>query len=252
MKPVVLRSLSIVILLGMLFTSGCGFSLAPRSTATPTSTATPEPSPTATITATATRRPSPTPLSPFYMEEFQGDMDGWTYFLATNEKDANSKVDVYPSEGGLWVKMDVRSTDLYLLNTEFEYDDVRMEFETENLGRNNNNISMLCRFTDDVGWYVFLISNNGLVGIYRAEIKNNMINYKSIIEGGSEYINTGKGTNTYAVTCKGDELSLEINGHLWRTAKDDNYPSGKIGISIMSFNVLPVEVVIKWLDITKP
>ena len=129
-------------------------------------------------TATATRRPSPTPLSPFYLEEFQGDMEGWTYFLATNEKDADSKVEVYPSEGGLWVKMDVRYTSLYLLNTEFDYEDVRMEFETENMGRNNNSISMLCRFTEDVGWYVFLISNSGVVGIYRAELKNNKVDYE--------------------------------------------------------------------------
>jgi hypothetical protein len=246
------RSLSIVILSGMLFTSGCGFSLAPEPTVTPTSTATPQPSPTTTITATATRRPSPTPLSPFYLEEFQGDMDGWSYFLVTNEKDTAGKVDVYPSQGGLWVKIDVEDTSVYLLNSNFEYEDVRMEFEAENMGRNNNNISMLCRYTEDVGWYVFLISNNGAVGIYRAEIKNNMVKYENIIYGGSEYIVMGKGTNTYAVTCKGDQLSLEINGHPWRTAKDDHFPGGKIGVSIMSFNVLPVEVVIKWLDITKP
>jgi hypothetical protein len=251
-NTVVYRSLSIVILLGMLFTSGCGFSLAPRVTATPTSTSTPQPSPTATITATATRRPSPTPQSPFYLEEFQGDMDGWDYFLVTNEQNAGDKVEVYPSEGGLWVKMDVRYTDVYLLNTQFDYEDVRMEFETENMGRNNNSISMICRYTDNAGWYFFLISNSGVVGIYRAELKNNKVNYVTIIQGGSEYVVMGKGTNTYAVTCKGEELSLEINGHLWRTAKDDKFPDGKIGISISAFNVLPIEVVIKWLDISKP
>jgi hypothetical protein len=252
MKPIGLRKLSIIGLLVLLLTCACGVSLPLSQTSTPTPTATSTETPMPSPTATATRRPSPTPLSPFYLEEFQGDMEGWTYFLATNEKDADSKVNVYPSQGGLWVKMDVRYTSLYLLNTDFDYEDVRMEFETENMGKNNNSISMLCRFTEDVGWYVFLISNSGVVGIYRAELKNNKVDYKTIIEGGSEYIVTGMGTNTYAITCNGDKLSLEINGHLWRTATDDNYPSGQIGISIMSFNVLPIEVVIKWLDITKP
>jgi hypothetical protein len=248
MRSIVFRNLAIMIVLGMLFMSGCGSSVQPTPTATPTSTATLMPTPT----ATATRRPSPTPQSPFYLEEFQGDMEGWAYMLATNEKDAEDKVEVNPSQGGLWVKIDVRDTHLYLFNTDFEYDDVRMEFEAENLGRNNNNISMLCRYSPDLGWYVFLISNSGLVGIYRASIKNHMINYEDILEGGSEYIVMGKGVNTYAVTCKGEELSLEINGHLWRTVKDDTYTTGQIGLSIMSFNVLPVEVIIKWLDITKP
>jgi hypothetical protein len=248
MRSIMFRGFSIMLVLGMLLVSGCGSAAQPTPTATPTSTVTSAP----TLTATATRRPSPTPQSPFYLEEFQGDMEGWTYMLATNEKDADEKVEVNPSQGGLWVKIDVRDTHLYLFNTEFEYDDVRMEFEAENLGRNNNNISMLCRYAPDLGWYVFLISNSGLVGIYRASIKKNMVDYEQLIEGGSEYINMGKGLNTYAVTCKGDELSLEINDHLWRTVKDDTYANGQIGLSIMSFNVLPVEVVIKWLDITKP
>ena len=252
MRAIIFRGMTTMIVFGLLFTSGCGFSFQPAPTATPTNTATPMPTATSTPKPTATRRPSPTPQSPFYLEEFQGDMEGWEYLLATNEKDAYDKVEVNPSQGGLWVKMDVRDTHLYIFNTTFEYDDVRMEFEAENLGRNNNNISMLCRYTPDLGWYVFLISNSGLVGIYRAEIKKNMINYEQILEGGSEYINMGKGTNTYAVTCKGNELSLEINGHLWRTAKDDHYTTGQIGLSIMSFNVLPVEVMIKWLDIIKP
>lgn len=248
MKTISKGILVFVMLLVAAGTGGCGIAGALQPSPTPTVTLTPAP----TLTLTPTVRPSPTPRSPFYLEEFDQGMDDWDYLVASNEKNAGDKIDVYPESGGLYVKVDIRDTHLYLFNTQFEYDDVRMEFEAENMGRNSNSISMLCRYQPDLGWYVFVISNSGMVGIYRVEIKNNRLNYNSLLSGGSEYINQGKGTNAYAITCKGDALTLEINGHEWRTAHDDTYKSGQIGLSIMSFNVLPIEVLIKWVDISKP
>jgi hypothetical protein len=51
----------------------------------------------------------------------------------------------------------------------YVYEDVRIDARVINRGVNNNNVSLVCRYTDS-GWYEFNIANNGLYWIYAAEV----------------------------------------------------------------------------------
>jgi len=143
----------------------------------------------------------------------------------------------------------------YVTYDAYEYDDVRLDVIAENRGTNNNNVSLICRYTEDEGWYEFNIANNGLFWIYHAIIRaDNSVIYSLLADGGSNKIKQGKDTNKYSIVCKDRTLSLYINDIETRVLDDNNYVlrDGKIGVSVSSFNNLPVKVEIDSVTISEP
>jgi hypothetical protein len=143
----------------------------------------------------------------------------------------------------------------YLFYNAFTYEDVKVEARADNRGKNNNNISLICRYDEEVGWYEFNIANNGLYDILYAEVLDNgKIRWNRVANGGSNAINQGKEVNEYSITCQGDELTLNINGDEVISIKDQKYGlrSGQAGISVSSFDVLPVLIEMDWLRISEP
>jgi hypothetical protein len=142
----------------------------------------------------------------------------------------------------------------YVTYDPYEYDDVRIDARVINRGVNNNNVSLICRYTED-GWYEFNIANNGLYWIYAAEVNSNdQVSYGLVYNGGSNKIKPGKETNEYTVVCKGRTLSLYINGTEARTVTENKYGirSGQVGVSVSSFDTLPVVVDLDWVKISEP
>jgi hypothetical protein len=80
------------------------------------------------------------------------------------------------------------------------------------------------------------------------------IRWNRIANGGSNAINQGKEVNEYSITCQGDELTLNINGDEVISIKDKKYGlrSGQAGISVSSFDVLPILIEMDWLRISEP
>ena len=143
----------------------------------------------------------------------------------------------------------------YLFYNAFTYEDVKVEARADNRGKNNNNISLICRYDEEVGWYEFNIANNGLYDILYAEVLDSgKIRWNRIANGGSNAINQGKEVNEYSITCQGDELTLNINGDEVISIKDKKYGlrSGQAGISVSSFDVLPILIEMDWLRISEP
>jgi hypothetical protein len=62
------------------------------------------------------------------------------------------------------------------------------------------------------------------------------------------------GVNEYAITCEGDELTLFINGDEVISTPERRYGlrSGQIGISVSSFNVLPILIEMDWVQVSEP
>jgi hypothetical protein len=116
--------------------------------------------------------------------------------------------------------------------------DVRLDTSMENLGRNTNNVSLICRYDPDRGWYEFNVGNNGLYTIYFYDLRSE--EYISIFSGGSTAIKTGKAVNEITAICQGNELTLGINGTLVRTVEDDRLSQGYVGLSLSSFDVVPI------------
>lgn len=206
--------------------------------------------------------PAPQPTaepasSMFFNEEFDSDLSSdWSLFTVTGDTDTDpDKLRLEVEDGRLVWDFDTEFLYAYLFYEAFEYEDVRIEVRADNLGRNNNNISLICRYDPDVGWYEFNIANNGLYDIYYAEVTSNgNIAYNAITNGGSNAIRQGKDVNEYAIECEGNQLTLYINGDEVNSIAERNYSlrRGQIGVSVSSFNVLPILIEMDWLKVSEP
>jgi hypothetical protein len=122
----------------------------------------------------------------------------------------------------------------------FEVENVQLDLQAANLGGNNNNISLICRYSDE-GWYEFNVASNGLYWIYLYNPTSDDP-YQQLWNGGSFSINLGKEENKYTAICQDDQLTLRINGKEAITISDQTLSSGRVGYSISSYNVTPVVV----------
>ena len=148
-----------------------------------------------------------------------------------------------------------RSVYYYLFYDPYQYDDVQVDVRADNRGRNNNSISLVCRYEENVGWYEFNIANNGLYSIIYADVSNpDAIDYQTITNGGSNSIKQGKDVNEYTIICRGDKLTLKINGDEVKSITEKKYGlrSGKAGVSVSSFDVLPILIEMDWIKISQP
>lgn len=204
---------------------------------------------------------TPEPVSQqFFTETFDADSGNWSYFMVNGElysvTEGFGKNNV-AIEGGRYVfELEEENQWAYVKYDPYEYENVRVEIVADNRGVNNNNVSIICRYTPDVGWYEFNIANNGLYNIYYAEYREQgtKVRYNFIANGGSNKIRTGKETNTYVATCEGRTLTLEINGFEANSIDDNQYVlrEGAVGVAVSSFNVLPVNVEIDQITISEP
>ena len=141
---------------------------------------------------------------------------------------------------------------MYVLYEEFYYSDVIIEVYAENLGKNTNNVSLVCNYSDRFGWYEFNISNGGLYDILiYSELDGG---YFTLTSGGSKNVRTGRDVNVYTAVCRGNQLALYINGVLEKEFTDRKYNlrDGQVGFGVSSFNVLPILVEVDYFAIDEP
>jgi hypothetical protein len=183
----------------------------------------------------------------FFTEEFDGDLGNWTYWVSSGSE---SGVGLSAENASLNVLLSTENTSVYVFYDPYIYEDVILEAQADNRGKNNNNVSLVCRYNaTDSTWYEFSVANNGLYWIYAYDG-----GYNQIANGGSNLIKTGKDTNVYTVGCVGDTLSLYINGQEVRTFQDKTYrlKEGQVGLNVTSFDVLPIEVDFEYFTIAEP
>ncbi|CAG1011193.1 hypothetical protein ANAEL_04111 [Anaerolineales bacterium] len=209
--------------------------------------------------------PSPVPTEPpvqessaeqFFTEEFDNDISNWSRLNVTGSKDTNvDGLELEVKDSRLVFDFSTKQLYTYLFYDPFEYENVSLEVNAENRGMNDNSISLICRYSEDDGWYEFNVANSGLYnilyGFYQAD---GNIGYSRIADGGSNKIKSGKEVNTYKITCNDRKLALYINGTETRVIEDNQHVlrKGKIGISVSSFNQLPVKVEFDWVKISEP
>jgi hypothetical protein len=193
----------------------------------------------------------------FFDEEFDNPLSSdWDFLTVTGSNDADpDKVTVEAADGKLVWDFDSEYVYYYLFYNAFDYEDVRLDVLSDNRGRNNNSVSLICRYDPDIGWYEFNIANSGLYDILYAEIQSNGdIAYNAIANGGSLAIKQGMEVNEYGIICEGDELTLFINGDEVTSIRESRYGlrSGQVGMSVSSFNVLPILIEMDWVKISEP
>jgi len=201
-----------------------------------------------------TQAPPPTKAPPvvseFFTEEFDKDPN-WDYFLTYGDEDkaqvefANSLMTFNLTDTGIYA---------YYLYEGFEYRDVRLDIRAENRGKNNNNVSLVCRYSDE-GWYEFSTEGGGvwylLAGTTGGDGK---ARYDTIVDGGALALKQGKEVNEYGMVCQGNEITLYINGVEIKKVQENDYSfrEGKVGFNISSLNVYPIIVEVDWFKVSEP
>ncbi len=220
----------------------------PPPTQAPPSTSSPRP--TNPPLATSTQRASPTVAAQdFFLEEFTSDIDDWALFFMHGDEDL---AEVYTENDRLTFFLDGMDIYAYLMYTPYYYSDVKMTAVVENRGYNNNNVSLICRYDPDEGWYEFNIANNGLYNFLFFDARENA--YQFLADGGSTAIHIGKAINEYTIVCEGEKLILYINGVEAKKFIERKYvvKEGMVGISVSSFNVHPIKVDFLSVEISSP
>jgi len=226
----------------------------PVELATEIETSEPEPVFTATTAPSLTPTAEPTQEVPeeapaYFVEDFDTDIDSWSYFLMNGDE---NKMDLYTENSSLVFDLQGDYQYVYVLYDEYIYPEVRIDALAANLGKNTNNVSLVCNYSDNFGWYEFNVTNGGLYYILvYSEIDGD---YFTLASGGSTNVRTGRNENTYSAVCNGNQLALYINGVLEREYVDNvyNLSEGQVGISVSSFEVLPILVAIDYFSISLP
>jgi S1-C subfamily serine protease len=188
----------------------------------------------------------------FRLEEFDEYSDWWTWFLTYGDE---TFTDIYFDEGRLKFDLTDGSSDTYayLIYEEYIYEDVYLHALVENRGKNTNSVSLICRYDDVKGWYEVNIGSDGLYNIFRFDGNlDKGDGYKMLTSGGSTRIRTGKEYNEYTFSCKGNTLTLWINGTQTNTIRDNSFREGMIGIGVSSYGVAPINVEFESLEIGVP
>jgi len=199
---------------------------------------------------------TPEPVSPFFKETFDTDvLADWTNFITAGDPKSDKGKAKHSIEGGnLTFRIEDNYLYTYLIYTKQSYDNVRVEVSAANRGKNNNNVSLICRYSKD-GWYEFNIASNGLFNILAYDAAGIVHKgYNALYTSGSNAIKMGKETNIYAIVCSDKNLTLYINGEESASITEGKYGfnNGNVGISISSFNVYPIIVDVDYFDIQQP
>ena len=256
---------ALILLVGLACSALGGGAPAPTQTPPPTQApvqvipteSAPEPTqvpPTEEAPATEVAPPAPS-TSQFYTEEFDTEAAtaNWESFTLGSGQDTNLVIQQEDDH----LLFDLGDEDLYVyyMYTPYEYDDVAIKVNAENRGRNNNNVSLVCRMNSDgTQWYEFSVESGGLWYLYAVNEEDNRIKYNIISNGGTQALKQGKEINEYAMTCQGDEITLYINDQKIKTITDSTYGfnSGLVGFNISSLNVLPITVEVNSFEISQP
>lgn len=193
----------------------------------------------------------------FFTEEFDAPLsDAWSILTVTDSDKADpEKVIVEPKNGKLVWDFESEYVYYYLFYEGFSYTDVKVEVRADNRGKNKNNVSLICHYDPEVGWYEFNITNGGLYNIYYAEVDSDgRIGYNLIANGGSKEIKQGKDINEYSITCSGNKLTLAINGKEVNAVTEKKFAlrEGGVGMSVSAFNVLPIQIEMDWFKVSQP
>jgi hypothetical protein len=175
----------------------------------------------------------------FFSEGFDSKLDKktWDFFITSGLPEY---VVTTVEDSKLVLTIDSIYTYPYFIYKPLKTNDVRLKIWADSQGSNNNNVTLVCRYSDK-GWYEFNVANNGLYWIKRYDpFLPDIEKYVNLVNGGSFKINMGQKTNTYEAICQGDQLTLLVNGFKIRTVKDDILTFGQVGFGAGSFNTTPV------------
>ncbi|MDX9993368.1 MAG: S1C family serine protease [Anaerolineales bacterium] len=186
----------------------------------------------------------------YFVEEFDVDPQ-WYNEIVQGNSNADVEQATYRFDSGKMI-FDIGDRQLYsyYLYEAQEYDNVRVDISVDNRGVNSQQVSLICRMSDE-GWYEFAVQSDGLWELYT--VSNG---YNRIANGGSTAVKQGKSVNEYTFICKDEKLSFYINGV---EPKGSPYMErkyalrrGNVGFAISSLRAIPVKMEVDWFQVSEP
>jgi len=235
-----------IILVGfLLLTSACQTTTPTPTSETslfPTATLPPTPIPdTQTPAPTPTLEPSPTPLPRFFTNQFDTSLAGWVILQSGNEAVPN----ISTENSTLRLEMDSPHTWLYVLYGAEDYADIHIETQFTNSALSPASIGLVCRYSEEDGWFEYNISTDGTY---------NMLYGRWLTNGIADYLQQSGELQNIGLTCNGTTLGLYINENLVRNIDVARYEltEGKAGLTASSFENTPVIVVFDSVTVSEP
>ena len=198
--------------------------------------------------------PTPTPLPPerYFTEDFNSKLDYWSTLFASGD---SSEVGILNDNGMLTFDFNSPNSWLYAIYGAFNYESVHIETRVEMQGSNLNAIGLVCNYDEQEGWYEFNISSDGSYNLLHGQwLADEIARYTPILNATSEYIETGNSANEIGLDCYENIVQLYVNGKVIRKmdVAHIGLTGGKVGLSIASFEEVPVIVSFDWVKVSKP
>jgi hypothetical protein len=216
-----------------------------NATATPTETATPAP----TLTAIATATIPPTPIPLFFTEEFNTDLSVWTSFQTGGEQPALTAFE----NNSLKITMASPNTWYYAIHNAHEYSSVFVSAKFS--ATPDGSVGLICNYSEANGWYEYNVASNGTYSILFGQwLAEGIAQYQPITSNSSEYLQPGNLSYKIGMTCGENILLLHINDKMFRKIDVSRLglTQGKIGITVSSFDAVPMETRFEWVKVSQP
>ncbi|GAB4532548.1 MAG: hypothetical protein Fur0018_21240 [Anaerolineales bacterium] len=127
-------------------------------------------------------------------------------------------------------------------NPGLSFTDVRIEVDATKIGGpDDNDFGVQCRYKDTDNFYFFIISSDGYYGIGKVfNGEQSLIGMESLAT--SDVIHQGQATNHIAAECKGDQLTLWVNGVELYSVQDSEFSSGDVGLMAGTFDTVGTDI----------
>lgn len=215
------------------------------SPAAPTRTPTEAPPPTATFTPAPTLTPIPPPR--YFTDEFEGPLPNWAILQSSGAE--APVVDI--TDGSLTFSLTEPYTWIYIVYGSHEYTNVYIETSAGSSESEPVSLGLICRYSEDNGWYEFNISEDGTYNVLFGQwLAQGVAQYQPIASDVSEYI-LRDAVNTFGMDCKEDTLWLYLNGKLFRKLDVSRFglKEGRVGLAAASFENVPASAGFGWVRI---
>ena len=202
----ILRQTLFLLLLCVIFTTGCAGGASPASPAL-------DP-----VTAPADQR--------IYYDDFSSPESGWARYREAGINDY---------EDGRY-RFLVELENFYAWSVAGQrYEDVRITVLTEFApGAEQAELGVLCRYRDSENFYFFSITSTGLYGIVKMSAGTEQFLGTDDYQP-SDAILSGFAINHLQAECVGSRLSLYVNGTHLITVQDTDYLIGDVGLLVGTF-----------------
>lgn len=200
----------------------------------------------ASSSGSAAGNPGASVSGDYFMSTEFDDTENWYTFAVPDTDDYTANVD----NSTLYLQLDETNTTVYALyDMDLESGDVRIDSAVETVsGPNRNNISLVCRATDE-GWYEFSMNSGGYWYIWKYENSS----YELLNQGASYVINLQRAKNELTATCVGTDLTFYVNGSKIGSTTDNRFKNGgQVGVSVSTFDIPGAGVEFDWFAATVP